>query len=189
MTGGSRIALPSLTFQPLGQPASMAGGEAPSRHVPKPTPGPDARLNRGLLLQVMGCVVPAMLVLRAGHPSLAARWLFVALFVFLGLNFILAGPTSPLSLVIAVLPGLTLLRDFFLYNSVAVLLAIGVGTMLLRSPRDIGAVQRTGITWLLWWCSLYWLLSFMLTGEYYSNLRNMEMVFAAAGVVLLSSHS
>ena len=29
----------------------------------------------------------------------------------------------------------------------------------------------------------------MLTGEYYSNLRNMEMVFAAAGVVLLSSHS
>jgi O-antigen ligase len=167
----------------------MTGEQAPSaRDGAGLRTWPNARLNRGLLLQVVVCVVPAMLALRAGHAAVAAHWFFTTLLGFLGANLILGGAASSLSLIIAVLPGLMLLRNYFLYNSVGVLLGIGIGNLLLRSPADFRVVQRAGITWLLWLSTVYWLLSFMLTGEYHANLRTIEFVFAAGAIVLLSRH-
>ena len=146
------------------------------------------RLRLGILTQVALCLIPATIALRAGDAQLAARWLFPVLLLCVVGNLMLGSSLSAVALIVAVLPMAMLLRAMFLYNSVIVLLALGVGGVLLRSPPLLSVLRRAGFTWLFPVATAYWLASYALTGQYASNLRILELVLSASALVLLAQH-
>jgi O-antigen ligase len=136
-------------------------------------------------VQVALCSYPALLAVQAGEPTLGSRWFFLSAFALLGLNLLFAAPPTVLALILGLLPGAMFLRDLFVYNSVIVMLAIGVGYMLLRSASARQILRRPDFVYLFCFSALYWLLSYAFTGLYYSNLRIWELSLAAASVAVL----
>jgi O-antigen ligase len=49
-------------------------------------------------------------------------------------------------------------------------------------------VNRPILVWLVYTTAVYWLVSFMLTGDYSRNMRAMEAAFAAVAMVILSGY-
>lgn len=147
-----------------------------------------ARLRNGVLLQVLLCTGPAMAAVRLGHPALGARLFFVLLGACLAFDLLVGSAMSPLTLVLATVPAVMLLRDLVLYNSMIVLLVVALGWLVLRSRADLHLVTRPAFAWLLGLATLYWLISYALTGLYFSNLRTLELVFTAIAVVVLARY-
>ncbi|HEX6534241.1 MAG TPA: O-antigen ligase family protein [Gemmatimonadaceae bacterium] len=145
-------------------------------------------LRRPLLWQLGACVVPAMGLVAVGAPQMGAYLLFGALGIALVANHALGRQLSALALTVAALPAIMLLRDLVLYNSVVILLAGNIVLLLARSPAHAAIFRRSGLPWICYGAALYWLLSFGATGDYYANLRLLELVGSAATVVLLSRH-
>ena len=146
------------------------------------------RLRFGILTQLALCLIPATIALRGSEAGLAARWLFPVLLLCVIGNLLLGASHSALALVVAVLPMAMLLRTAFLYNAVILLLAIGVGGLLLRSPALFGVLRLAGFTWIFAIATVYWLASYALTGDYAANLRILELVLSAAALALLAQH-
>jgi len=92
-------------------------------------------------------------------------------------------------LTISSIPALLLLRGFFFYNSVTALLALGIVWWFFTSPKELAQSWKdVRLKCLLLFGGLYWLLSYVWTGEYFSNLRVLELVFSAASIHLLARH-
>jgi O-antigen ligase len=140
-----------------------------------------------VLLQVVICAGPAMLAVHLEQPTLGAKWLFLSVALSLAVNLLFRAPPADLTLIIGIMPALMLLRDLFLYNSIAVLLAIPLANLVLRSRQNLRRLHRAGITLFFSFGLLYWLVSYAMTGEYFRNLRIVEMTFSAAAVVLLAA--
>ncbi|MGH9661106.1 MAG: O-antigen ligase family protein, partial [Bryobacteraceae bacterium] len=163
----------------------------PSEHYGergRPLQWRDGRVLRGVLLQVVVCIAPAMISVSQGNPWLGAQWLFITLFAFMGLNLVVSSAPSTLALCVALLPGAMLLRDLLLYNIILVLLVLAMSGFL-RSRNDLTRVFRTpGLAWLLFFAALYWLSSYAMTGRYFVNLRVIELVLAVGALVLLAPY-
>src|ERR1700690_951377 len=80
-----------------------------------------------LLFQVAVCLVPSMLVLGLGNYSLAAAIFYGFFGLLLLRSLVRQNPAETTALIIGCLPALMLLRDFFYYSSVEVLLVLAVG--------------------------------------------------------------
>jgi O-antigen ligase len=133
------------------------------------------------------CIVPNHVGVGLQKPYIAARWLFAALGLVLTWNLVRRDHDGAVALIVATLPAVMLLRGSFLYNSVALILGLGVGAAVLGSERRLQDLVRAGFPALFFACVLYWLVSFAYTGEYFNNLRILEMLLAAACIPLLAA--
>lgn len=151
-------------------------------------PQPRSRRHTGgwIVTRVLIVVGPAVLLLVIARPSLAAQWLFLALAAVIVAGLLSGDTDGALALVIATLPAAMLLRSLLLYNSVLVILAVTTGAALLESAGRLQMLRRAGVLTLIYIGVVYWLASFALTGEYFRNLRILELLLGAACMVLLT---
>lgn len=150
---------------------------------------PSVKFEWMVLVQVALCVLPAMGLVALGNPAAGAKWLFAVLLLLLTWCLLTKNRLGFVSLTVSSIPALMLLRGFFFYNSATALLALGIILWFFASPKEFFQSWRD-IRWrcLLLIGVLYWLLSYVMTGEYFSNLRVLELVFSAASIHLLAKH-
>ena len=132
--------------------------------------------------------MPAAILLGLGSAGLAGV-VFWALLGVLVLRLLLARRVDELlCLVLAVAPLVNLLRGFAFYNVVGALFAGAVIFRLHRSPQGLRAlaVGYPLVPLLAAYLSVYWLLSFALTGRYDVNFRVFEMLAAVVAVVIVA---
>lgn len=137
-------------------------------------------------LQVAVSAAPALLALNFGATRPAAACLFGAIAAFLCLNLYRRRPLANLTLIIGLLPAIMLLREVAFFSLVTVLLALAIAAVLLHSQRSVRVLADSGFIWVSILALLYWLVSFMLTARYSSNLRVLELVLAAGAILLLA---
>ena len=143
----------------------------------------------GILVQVFVCIVPAMILLGLGNYSLASRIFYVSFGLGLSRLLIRKNAAEITCFIVACLPGLMLLRDFYYYSSVEVLLVLSVAIWGFYSREDLQWMLKGKLVkGLLLFITIYWILSFALTGDYSMNLRAFELVFSALSVRLLSRY-
>jgi O-antigen ligase len=162
----------------------------PSRTISEPRSRAGAHdLHWSLLLQVALCIVPSMTLLGLGDYSLAAM-VFYALFGLVLLGAVIRrDPVNVTVLTIGCLPALMLLRDYFYYSSVEGFLGLTVAIWAFYAQEDFKWLFSSHIVQgLMAFVTIYWMLSFAVTGDYSENLRGFELAFSAMGVRLLSRH-
>lgn len=116
-------------------------------------------------------------------------WCFAFLLAFLTRYALKRNIQAFVALTVAALPALSYTRGFFLYNSVVALLGLGLGLWSVRSPKEWSNLWNNQLLrWFFIIVTVYWLISVILTGQYYANLRGMEMLFAAGSIYLLAHH-
>ncbi len=150
---------------------------------------PSVKLEWMVLVQVALCVLPAMGLVALGNPEAGAKWLFAVLLLLLTRFLLTKNRLGFVSLTVGSIPALLLLRGLFFHNSVPALLALGIILWFFVSPKEFFQSWRD-IRWrcLLLFGVLYWLLSYVLTGLYFSNVRVLDLVCAAASIHLLAKH-
>lgn len=149
---------------------------------------PRLPIAKPVLAQILVAVLPAMILMWIERPLPATLYLF-GMVVLLGVRNQLHGqPVATLTVVMAAVPALMLFRNFIIFHSVTALLMAAVGAMLLHSRQYVRGMREAGLPLFLFVGVLYWLLSFFLTGDYSLNMRVLELIFSAAGIVLLAHH-
>lgn len=147
-----------------------------------------AQLIWPILIKVMICVVPAMGLVGMGKLFAGAKIFFVFLLLFLAYYVISGKPLSFFALSISVLPVLVFLRDGLFYNSVIVILGMGLALRLFKSPQKFFQLwNNLPLRWLLIVGVLYWGGAFILTGKYSSGLSILEAGFSAGIIYLLAA--
>lgn len=145
-------------------------------------------LRTSTLIQVLAIVVPSMMLLGLGQMTFAAYALFGVLVPLLGYHLVERRGMEALSVVVAVIPLIMLLRGLVLYNSLQLLLAVCLWAALDGPGERARFVGNRPLTWFLGTCLVYWLASFVMTGDYSSNSRMVELGLAAASVFVLCGH-
>lgn len=142
-----------------------------------------------LLAQVALCVVPAMGLVGLGSPGAGARWFYGVTLLLLARFLILRDRLGFVSLIVSLIPPLLMLRAFFFYNSLNLIMGTGILLWLFSSPKEFFQSWKD-LRWrsLIILGGLYWLSSYFLTGDYSTNLRALELVFSTSCVYLLSKH-
>jgi O-antigen ligase len=80
-----------------------------------------------------------------------------------------------------------LLRGFFFYNSLLVIFGLGIALWALAAPQEFRQLwRRWRWRWLLLLGLVYWGASFLRTGNYYENLRTLELVLSVSLLCLLA---
>ncbi|MCU1257947.1 MAG: Lipid core-O-antigen ligase-like enyme [Bryobacterales bacterium] len=139
------------------------------------------------LAKIAICVIPPMALVAAGQFNLAAYTLFFILGAFVVFYAAARDGEMPVTLVIATIPVLMLLRGLFIFSALQVLLAGCLLLLISACPREWARVKRNKpLVCFLIGCLVYWLTSFILTGDYSSNLRVLEFGLAAANVFALA---
>lgn len=160
-----------------------------SSHIAVGVPNATINLNWTVLGQIALTVLPAMLLLSRGHPVAAGSVFFATLLLLLAYHLILRKPVEFASLTIGTLPALLLLRESLFYHSPIAIMGIGLSFWLIVSPVDrIRFWNHDQLRWFALLACLYWLFSFGLTGNYWANLRVLELSFSAITVYLLARH-
>src|SRR5438552_5120213 len=78
--------------------------------------------DRPVLCQIAAAVIPAMGAVAVGRPSIGAIYLLAVLGVCLVYHIFTRTPAAASAVMIGVLPAWMLLRNFFFYNSVELVL-------------------------------------------------------------------
>src|SRR6187455_2719754 len=130
----------------------------------------------GILIQVFVCIVPAMILLGLGNYSLASSIFYASFGLGLSRLLIRKNAAEITCFIVSCLPGLMLLRDFYYYSSVEVLLVLSVAIWGFYSREDLQWMLKGKLVkGLLLFITIYWILSFALTGDYSMNLRAFEL--------------
>ncbi len=115
-------------------------------------------------------------------------WCFAFLLAFLTMYALKRNIPAFVALTVAALPALSYTRGFFFYNSVVALLGLGLGLWYVRSPKEWSKLWNNQLLrWFFIIMTVYWLISVILTGQYYANLRGMEMVCACGQYLSVSA--
>jgi O-antigen ligase len=147
------------------------------------------KLDKFLLAQVAWCTVPALILVRMGQFRAGSFWFFVFLLAFLARYALKGNIPAFAALIVASLPALSYIRLFLFYHSVVVLFGLGLALWVVRSPREGARLWDNPIIRLFFMTgTVYWVVSVLLTRQYYSNLIAMEMLFSAASIFLLGRH-
>jgi hypothetical protein len=130
-----------------------------------------------------------MIFLGTGNYSVAALTFYSLFALLLARIIIRQNPVEITCFIVACLPALMLLRDFFYYSSVEVLLAFAVGIWAFYAREDFNWLFSSRVVQgLVAFSSVYWLVSFMRTSDYSENLRIFELAFSAMSIRLLSRY-
>ncbi len=145
-----------------------------------------AELQGKLLLEICISTLPASLLVATGQPGLAARLVVVVLFAFLGYHFVMQQRFEFITVSVACLPMLTLLRGLFLYYSVVLVLGGSVILWIMTAQDEARRLWRD-TSWRVTFLVLagYWWVSYVRTGAYATNFRVFELVLSLACMILL----
>ena len=150
--------------------------------------GRTATLHLDLLAEVAICVAPAMAAVAWGSPDHGSKWLFGTLCVLLAWHVAIRNPAGYLTLLAGAIPAAMLLRDYFAFSSVTILLLAGLLLWFALRPGEFRRFGRNlPLVGFVAGAALYWWLSYVFTGVYTSNLRALELAFSATAVFLLGS--
>ena len=173
------------------RPTLTSGGRPrPAMSRSAPRAGGGTLSDRHLLLQVWLCVVPTVLLFIFVGPRPAAMC-FWGLLGTMSLGLALFGRSGDLlRLLIAVAPWISLTRDFAFYNIPTVLFGGALCYHYLLSPGEVaGVLRRLPYAWaLLVVPPLFYGASFIMTGDYSSNLRVLEFTGVLLTVIVIGSH-
>ena len=145
------------------------------------------KLDKFLLAQVAWCTIPAYLLVRMGQFRAGTIWCFVCLGAFLAWYALKRNIPAFVALTVASLPALEIIRNFFFYNSILTLLGLGLAFWFVRSPKECSRLwENQIIRWFFMTGTVYWVVSVLVTRQYYANLHVMEMLCSAASIYLLA---
>src|SRR5689334_1590056 len=82
-----------------------------------------AAFDKPVLAQIAFAVVPSIAATAAGRPSTGAIYLLTVLFLCLVYHFVTRTPAAASAVMIGTLPVWMLLRNYFFYNSIEIVLA------------------------------------------------------------------
>jgi hypothetical protein len=153
------------------------------------TPSAQTKLDWSILAQICFAALPATFLLGRGNAIASGRLFFITLFLLLLRHIVRSDRQGFASVVIGLYPLIALLRSFFFYNSPMVILGAGVVLWFITSPQEfLQRLNNSRLKWLLPLAGFYWILSFLFIGEYFSNLRAIELAFSATLVYLLAGN-
>ena len=142
-----------------------------------------------MLAQIGIAVLPAMAAVAVGKPGPGAIYLLTVLFACLVYHFVTRTPVIASAVMIGTLPVWMLLRNYFFYNSIEVVLALCVLAWMEGGKPDLKAVWKDRLVrYFVAFFAIYWALAWLLTGSYASEMRSFELVFSALNVYLLGKH-
>jgi len=145
-------------------------------------------IDRGTILEMSVCALPALALLTSGERTLSSRWLHVSALVMFGVCVIRRQYARCAAIVIGLTPMLMLLRNDFSYSLLIVLLAAVIAYWFVLMPRNVEDLwANVQIKLMLILSTSYWLLSFWLTGNYSVNLRVLELAFSVCLIFLLAN--
>jgi hypothetical protein len=148
-----------------------------------------ASFDKATLGKIAFAVGPAMVAVAIGQPAAGAVYLLTVLFVCLVYHFITRTPQAASAVVIGTLPVWMLLRNYFYYSSVELVLALCVFAWMEGGMSDFKAVWKDRLVQGMFaMFAIYWALAFLLTGDYSSEMRVFELFFSALNVYLLGKH-
>jgi O-antigen ligase len=148
-----------------------------------------AAFDKPVLMQIAFAVVPAMAATAAGHPAAGALYLLIVLFACLAYHFITRTPAAASAVMIGTLPVWMLLRNYFFYNSIEIVLALCVCAWMEGGKPDLRAIWKDRLVrCFVAFFAIYWALAWVFTGSYASEMRAFELVFSALNVCLLGKH-
>jgi O-antigen ligase len=146
-----------------------------------------ARIKSEIIFECLFCVVPPMLLIALGKLVPASYYLFLSVLALLAYHFVKRQAIESVTLVISTTPALMLLRHLFSFTAVNALFVFVFAFYVLSSPEALHRVRRNRLlVGFILFCVLYWLASVILTGDQTSNLRSVELAFAAANVCVLT---
>ena len=166
----------------------MTGMTETSGGTPRLTNLRQGTLDRTVLAEICVCVIPAMVPIDFGRPLLGAQYLAGSLFVVLGYHFLKRDRYKYMSLLVGASPALSLMRGVFFYNSIFLFLLMGIILWTYCARKEVRFVSRDPI-WasIAFFCTLYWVISVILKGNFGANLRALEFILACAGLCLLAN--
>jgi hypothetical protein len=144
-------------------------------------------LRKDILVQLGVCA----LVLLAGFygkvPALGGYAFSLCLGSFLIYRAARKDRFGVLSLFVSAIPLMALLRGTFMPFNMPVATLGAYFLWIAVSPGIIGDFwKRKDVIYLTGAAALYWLISFLLTGDYARNLRSIEWALTIAGIAVLS---
>ena len=144
---------------------------------------------RASLIQIAVCVVPAMAAVGLDRPRIAGVY-FLAVLFSCELYYVLRrNPVAATTLAIGTLPVWMLLREYFYYSSIEVVLGLCVFAWMEGRLSDFRVLWKDRVVqYFAVLITINWLVAFYLTGDYSANLRGFELLFSALNVRLLSRH-
>ncbi len=144
---------------------------------------------RASLIQIAVCVVPAMAAVALDRPRIAGVYFLVVLFSCELYYILRRNPVAATTLAIGTLPVWMLLREYFYYSSIEVVLGLCVFAWMEGRLSDFRVLWRDRVVqYFAVLITINWLVAFYLTGDYSANLRGFELLFSALNVRLLSRH-
>jgi O-antigen ligase len=144
-------------------------------------------VQTGVLIQIAVCVIPAMVFVGFSEYTISAYLLFLPLGAFLAYHLLARRYAEAVTVAVGTIPATMLLRELFLYSSVPVILGGCLAATLLASRNDRERFMRNRpLLYFVSACFTYWLTSFVISGDYASNMRVVEFTLAAANVYILS---
>lgn len=139
--------------------------------------------------QVALCVCPSMLLTAVGQFVYGSYWLFGMLSVTLGFHLISRRPVAAGAVFTGAIPAVMLLRGLFLYNAPQFMLAACFGAALLTSDHEWRRLRKnSALIGTMIFCFVYWLVSVLLTGDYSSSIRLIELALSAAVVFIVAGY-
>jgi len=128
---------------------------------------------KSVLAQIAIAVLPAMAAVAVGRPGPGAIYLLTVLFTCLVYHFLTRTPVEASAVMIGTLPAWMLLRNYFFYNSIEVVLALCVLAWMEGGKADLKAVWRDRLVrCFVAFFTTYWALAWLLTGSYASEMRS-----------------
>jgi hypothetical protein len=143
----------------------------------------------GILIQSAAITIPCAALVATGNVRVAAvlMWGMLAL---MAMRYVLLNRMERLAcLLIAVAPMVNLLRGALFYSGVPLLFT---GVLILYLMLDYSRCAKSlrncsPVVWLLSVAGIYYAISFLITGEFRSNIRVLSLVCSAAIVVIIAN--
>lgn len=143
---------------------------------------------RTVLLSAFLCSAPAMLLFRFVSPGVGARAFAATLLAAMGVQLLMRSPYGLLALVLATSPAMQFFKNIDYFFLPIATTFISVSYWLLWYPARWHKLLSNSLWGALTVSALiYWWLSLLNVGVYSANLRALELVFSASGIVILAT--
>ena len=147
------------------------------------------RFDKSVIIQIVVAVAPSMALVTVGRLTIASWWLFGVVLLMLARYLFLNDRMRFTSILVGAIPGMMLLRNDFLYNAPVLLMGSALIFWAFTGQRDLRVLWKSlMVPGLVLCCMVYWGISYFVTHDYTTNLRFLEMAFAAALLFLLAGN-
>ena len=148
-----------------------------------------ATIHWPVIAQLLVAVMPAMAAVALGSPANGARWYFFAMGASLLWHALARNRVRFVCLFAGSIPVAMILRGFFYFNSISVILLAGLLLWFVFGWDEFRGLWRNRLfTAFFAACILYWLISYLRTDSYNVNFRAIELALTAASIVLLGRY-